>query len=151
MPTYISKEGLEELKRELTQRKSEIRPKITEDIASAKELGDLSENFEYHDAKEQQGLNESRIMQLESMIIDSIIVEKKTGLDAITLGVTFTATLNGVDKVFSIVGSNEADPLSGKISNESPLGYAFMGKKVNEEVEIEVPSGAMKYTIKDIT
>ncbi len=150
MPTYISKEGLEELKKEREKRAKITRFEIADQIAAAKELGDLSENFEYHDAKERQALNEARILQLEAMIMDAQIVEKKEGATEVTLGATFVAELNGEEKTFSIVGSNEADPMAGKISNESPIGRAFLGKAVGETVEIEVPSGTMAYTIKSI-
>ncbi len=147
MPTYISKEGLEDLKKEFEKRKTTERKKITEQIAAAKELGDLSENFEYHEAKEQQGLNESRILQLEAMILDSVIVEETRGSEAVTLGVTFKVEINGAEKTYSMVGSSEADPLKGKISNESPIGKAFMGAKVGDMIEVEVPSGTMTYKI----
>lgn len=150
MPTYISAQGLEGLKKEFEDRKKITRREIAEKIAAAKELGDLSENFEYHEAKEQQGLNEARILQLEAMILDSVIVEQSTGQDAITLGVTFIAVINGNEKTFSMVGSSEADPMSGKISNESPIGKAFMGRGAGEEVTIEVPSGEIVYIIKEI-
>lgn len=147
MPTYISAEGLESLKQEYENRKTAVRKEIAERIASAKELGDLSENFEYHEAKEEQGLNEARISELENMISDVIIVEETTGTLEITLGTTFTAEMNGVEKTFQMVGSTEANPLEGKISNESPIGQAFIGHKLNEIVEVTVPSGVMKYKI----
>lgn len=150
MPTYISKEGLQELRDEFEKRKTLVRREIAEQISSAKELGDLSENFEYHDAKERQGLNEARIVQLESMINDAVIVEKTEGGSDIDLGTTFVAESGGEEKTFQVVGSTEADPMAGKISNESPIGQAFIGHKVGEKVEITVPSGAIVYTIKEI-
>jgi transcription elongation factor GreA len=150
MPTYISAEGLEDLKAEFEKRKKITRKEISEKISAAKEMGDLSENFEYHEAKEQQGLNEGRILQLEAMILESIIVEQSSGGDYITLGVTFTAELNGDEKTFQMVGSAEADPMTGKISNDSPIGNAFMDKGVGDEVTVEVPSGQIIYIIKGI-
>ena len=150
MPTYISKEGLEELKQELVRRTKEERFTIADQIAAAKELGDLSENFEYHDAKERQGLNESRIAQLEAMIHDAVIVEQTEGSQEIGLGCTFIAEVNGAEKTFQLVGSTEANPLEGKISNDSPIGRAFIGHKPGDEVTVEVPSGQMVYTIKSI-
>ncbi len=147
MPTYISHEGLEELKKEFTHRSKITRFEIAERIADAKELGDLSENFEYHEAKEQQALNETRIVNLEGMIHDAVLIEKSHGKSEIALGVTFVALFNGKEKTFSIVGSTEADPLSGKISNESPIGLAFYGKKPGDSVEIETPRGNVTYEV----
>lgn len=150
MPTYISADGLAKLEAEFEKRKKETRREIADRIESAKELGDLSENFEYHEAKEQQALNESRIMELESMIRDVVLVEQKTGGHEVSLGATFVVEMDGVQKTFEMVGSNEANPLEGKISNESPLGQAFLGRGVGEEVEVEVPSGTMAYKIIEI-
>ena len=151
MSTYLSAEGLENLKKELEKRKTKTRAEISERIASAKELGDLSENFEYHEAKEQQALNESRLVELESMIKDAVVVEQQSGGSTIGLGTTFLVVLPDKSvRTFEIVGSNEADPLTGKISNESPIGQAFMGRAVGEKVEITVPSGVMTYKIKKI-
>jgi transcription elongation factor GreA len=150
MPTYISADGLQKLKDELEWRKTTVRREIAEKIGAAMELGDLSENFEYAEAKEEQGTNEVRISNLESMIKDSIIIEQQSGGDTIELGTTFTAEANGMRKTMQIVGSNEAKPLDGKISNESPIGQAFIGHKVGEEVSVAVPSGTMVYQILEI-
>ena len=150
MPTYISSEGLVKLEEEFEKRKKETRREIAGRIEQAKELGDLSENFEYHEAKEQQALNETRIIELEGMIRDAVLVEQKTGGSEVSLGATFVVEMNGVQKTFEMVGSNEADPIEGKISNESPLGQAFLGRGVGEDVEVEVPSGTMVYQIVEI-
>ncbi|MBT5808092.1 transcription elongation factor GreA [Candidatus Uhrbacteria bacterium] len=147
MPVYLSQNAIDELKVELVKRTKVTRVAITAQIGAAIELGDLSENFEYHDAKERQGLNEARVSQIEAMLVDAVIVETAVGAEEITLGVNFTVMINDTEKSFSIVGSSEADPMSGKISNESPTGQAFLGKKVDEVVEITVPSGVMVYTI----
>ena len=113
---------------------------------TAKELGDLSENFEYHVAKEDQAQNEERIIGLEDMIRNAKIVEKKSG-GTIGLGSTFTVETAGIEKMFQMVGATEADPLSGKISNDSPIGVAFIGKGPGDKVEVTVPSGAVEYKI----
>lgn len=147
MPVYISQEGLEELKREHVLRTRETRRVIADAISSAKELGDLSENFEYQDAKEQQSLNEARILQVEAMIQQAVIVEETSGGEQIELGCTFIAQVHGVEKTFSLVGSMEADPLAGKISNESPLGRALMGRAKGDVVCVTVPNGTIEYTI----
>lgn len=147
MTIYISQTRLDELKREHTERTRVTRGKIAEMISTAKELGDLSENFEYQDAKEQQALNEARILQIEDMIHDVVIVEQSTGNDLIGLGCTFSALVGGKEKTFSMVGSTEADPLAGKISNESPLGRALYGHRAGETVSVETPNGSIEYKI----
>ena len=144
----MSAEGLEKLKQELQDRKTTVRRDIASQIATAKEQGDLSENFEYQDAKDQQGENETRIILLRDMIANSVVIEQKSGGSSISLGVTFTTELSdGVTKEFEIVGPTETNPMQGKISNESPLGKAFLGKGVGDTVEMKVPSGTMTYKI----
>jgi len=147
---FVSAEKLEELKKELEHRQGEGRKIIAGKIEQAKELGDLSENFEYHAAKEEQAQNEGRIMELKDMIQNASIVEEKSGGDTINIGNKFIAELNGEDKEFEMVGSTEADPMSGKISNETPVGKAFLGAKVGETVEVELPSGNVSYKVKKI-
>jgi transcription elongation factor GreA len=147
--TYTSASGLESMKEELQNRIKIQRPEIAQKISDAKEMGDLSENFAYHEAKEQQAQNEMRIVQLQEMIVNAVVVEEKRG-GKIGLGSTFVAEVKGIKKTFEIVGENEADPMSGKISNVSPIGSAFMGASVGETVEIEVPSGTMTYKIIEV-
>lgn len=145
---YMSEEGLEKLKDELNKRKTEVRKDIANQIATAKEQGDLSENFEYQEAKDQQGENETRIIALQAMITNTVLIEQKSGGSNIALGTSFTTELeNGSVKKFEIVGPTETDPIQGKISNESPLGKEFLGKSVGDTAEIEVPSGTMSYKI----
>ena len=150
MSTYISAPGLQSLKDELVKRTTISRKEIAEKISAAKELGDLSENFEYHEAKEQQGLNESRVAQLEEMIRDHVIVENSTGGDTVDLGTTFDVEVNKIKKTFSMVGSSEAYPIASKISNESPIGLAFMGHKVGDSIDITTPGGLVSYKILSI-
>ena len=147
MTIYISQSRLDELRKEHDLRSHATRREIAETISSAKDLGDLSENFEYQDAKEQQALNEARIAQLETMIHDVVIVEQTSGNDIIGLGCTFTALVNGNEKTFSMVGSTEADPMVAKISNESPLGLALFGHGVGESVSVKTPNGSIEYKI----
>ena len=144
--TYISADALRELKAELEDRMKVKRHKIAQMISDAKELGDISENFEYHDAKEQQGFNEVRISQIQHMISTAVIVDAKTG-GTVGLGTKFTVKSGSVEKSFEVVGENEANPLVGKISNVSPLGKAFMGKSVGDKADVTVPSGVMTYEI----
>lgn len=147
--TYISSEGLVELKRELKQRKMETRREIASRIESAKELGDLSENFEYHEAKEQQAHNETRIIELEDKIRSAVIIHKKTG-GQIGIGSVFSVEQNGETKRFEMVGATEANPIEGKISNETPIGQAFLGKGPGDAVEVDVPNGTVRYTILEV-
>lgn len=150
MPTYLSTEALEEMKKELAMRKKEIRREISEKILHAKEMGDLSENFEYQTAKEEQALNETRIVELEDIMHDVVIVQDTIGANEIALGTTFLVETEGKRKTFSLVGSNEANPLEGKISNESPIGLAFLGAKPGESIEFQAPSGIVSYKIVEI-
>lgn len=150
MPTYLSAEALEEMKMELELRKKELRREIAEKILHAKEMGDLSENFEYQTAKEEQALNETRIVELENIMHDVVIVQGATGATIIALGTTFIVETDGKKKTFSLVGSNEANPLEGKISNESPIGMAFLGAKPGESIEFQAPSGKIQYRILEI-
>ncbi len=144
--TYTSLAGLENMKAELAHRVKVLRGEIAQKISDAKEMGDLSENFAYHEAKEQQAQNETRIVQLQEMIVNAVVVEEKRG-GKIGLGSTFDAEVGGVQKTFEIVGENEADPLSGKISNVSPLGSAFLGHGIGDSVDVTVPSGVIVYRI----
>lgn len=150
MPTYLSSFALEESKIEIEQRKKIARREIAEKIAGAKELGDPSENFEYQKAIEERGLNEAKIAELESIVSDCVVVESEQGATEIKIGTTFLVETDTDKKTFSMVGSSEADPLNGKISNESPIGLAFLGRKCNEVVHVQTPSGIIQYRIVQI-
>lgn len=144
--TYVSAEALAELKKELETRIKITRPEIAAKIADAREMGDLSENFAYHEAREQQGQNETRITELQQMLLTVVVVDKQHG-GVISLGSTFVVSVKGMEKTFSLVGESEASPMEGRISNMSPLGRAFLGRKEGDVVKVEVPSGTMEYTI----
>lgn len=146
-PTYISKEGLEKLKEELHFLKSEKSREIADRIEKAKELGDLSENAEYTQAKEDMSFTQGRILELQDLINRAVVIEEKAHGDTVAIGSTVQVKFDDKEKTFTIVGSNESDPLKGKISNESPLGMALLGKKVGEVAEVKVPSGMVRYTI----
>lgn len=146
---YVSAAGLQGLKDELENRVKVLRGEIALKIGDAKEMGDLSENFAYHEAKEQQAQNETRIAVLQDMIANAVVVEERRG-GKIGLGSTFTVKSPMGQKLYEIVGENEANPMDGKISNVSPLGSAFMGKGTGDAVEVSVPSGAMRYEIIDV-
>jgi transcription elongation factor GreA len=147
---YISKEKLEEFKKELQQLKTVKRKEIIERIEKAKEMGDLSENAEYNIAKEEQSFIEGRILELEDLMTNAVLVEegKKTG--TVNIGSKIKVKINGNEKEFQIVGVTEADPAHGKISNESPLGEALLGKKKGDVVEVETPGGKVSYLILDV-
>ncbi len=150
-PAYVSEEGLEKLKSELQYLKTTKRKDIAGRIATAKELGDLSENAEYSDAKEEQGLVESRILELEETLRHVELVKKPKKSTTVVIGTSVEVQSNDKTFKFEIVGSNEADPGNGKISNESPLGSALLEKKVGDSVEVKAPSGLVNYTITKIS
>ena len=148
---YFSPEGLEKLKKELEERKGPIRADITRKILDAKELGDLSENAEYFEAKELQGFNEGRIAELEELIKNAVVIGPNHKHEVVTVGSTVKveSSEHGKQK-FTIVGAAESDPVQGFISNESPLGMAFLGRRRDEEVEVKTPAGLTKYKILEI-
>ncbi len=148
MKNFITKQGLEKLKKELEHLKTEKRQEIANALQKAKELGDLSENAEYTEAKEAQSFNEGRISEIEEMIKNAAPIEKTINNGGIVqIGSTIEIENGQISREYTIVGSEEADPVNGRISNESPLGIAFLGKKLNDEVEIETPGGKMRYKI----
>lgn len=147
----ITREGFKKLQEELGSRKTKIRQEIARAIKEAKEQGDLSENAEYSEAKTQQSENESRIAELETLIKSSQIVEPdKSLVGTVQIGSKVKVKFNGSEMEFQIVGSNEADPASFKISTESPMGRAFMGRKKGDGVEVLTPKGKIKYRILDV-
>ena len=147
---YMSQEKFDELVREQEERKTTGRKEIAESLEYAKSLGDLSENFEYHDAKDRQAENEKRLMELDGIIKNASIVEQQTGGDIIEIGTSFVAKREEKEYAYQIVGSNEADPMEGKISNESPIGKAFLGAKVGDDVLVDTPSGGVQYSVVSI-
>ena len=144
---YITQEGLDKLKAELNHLKNVRRHEIADRIERAKELGDLSENAEYAEAKEEQAFNEGKIIEIEEQLKKLVVVEKKGKGDAVDLGSKVTAICNGKEKVYTLVSFNEVDPENNLISNESPLGQAMIGKRVGDEFSTRVPSGEMKVKI----
>ena len=151
MSQYFSKEGLEKLKKELAERKGLLRTEITRKILAAKELGDLSENAEYIEAKEAQSFNEGRIAELEEAIKEGIVITNGQSRDVVAVGATVKVHSPHGQYQFTIVGPAESDPTQGFISNESPLGSAFIGRKKGEEIEVKTPGGMAKYKILDIS
>ncbi len=150
MTYHVTAEKLEELKAELETLKTTRRQEIAERLKRAKELGDLSENSEYFEARDEQQFVETRISELEETIRNAAIIKLVSGKDIVHIGSTIEVTKEGQNFKYTIVGPNEADPAKGFISNESPIGRAFLGKKAGETVEIEIPSGKATYTIAKI-
>jgi transcription elongation factor GreA len=150
MTKFITEEGLKKIKDELEHRKTTIRQGIANAIKEAKEQGDLSENAEYSAAKAQQGENEAKIAELEFMLKESKVATYDKNLGVVQLGSRVSVKFNGSEMEFQIVGSNEANPGELKISNESPMGKAFMAKKKGDKVDVTTPGGVVKYTILDV-
>lgn len=146
----ISQEGYDKLRDELNFLTTVRRKEIAERIERAKELGDLSENAEYSEAKDAQALNEGRILELTNTLKNVTIVESGSSKDTVAMGSTVTVKSSGGERKYTIVSFNEADPAAGKISNESPLGVAFLNKRRGAEVEVETPKGTVKYKITKI-
>lgn len=145
--------GKEKLEHELEQLKTVKRKEVVERIKIARSFGDLSENSEYDSAKEEQAFVEGRITTLENMIRNAkIIKEDELSTDAVSLGrtVTFQELPDGDEESYTIVGSAEADPFEGKISNDSPIAKSLMGKKVGDEVSVQTPGGEMSVRITSI-
>lgn len=143
----ISQEGYDKLKDELTLLTTTRRKEIAERIERAKELGDLSENAEYSEAKDAQALNEGRILELTNTLKNVTVVQHDDLSEQVVMGSKVTVKSSDKEKQYTIVSFNEADPLAGKISNESPLGVAFLNKKKGDAVEVETPKGVVKYKI----
>jgi transcription elongation factor GreA len=146
-PTYLSKEGLDKLRQELEEMTSVKRPEVAQRIHDAKEHGDLSENAEYEDAKNEQAFVEGRIQTLEALIKNATLIDEHTSNDHVQIGSTVKVSGPDGSQTFMIVGSTEAKPTEGKISNESPVGRALLGKKKGENVTVQVPAGDIAYKI----
>ncbi|HLD81621.1 MAG TPA: transcription elongation factor GreA [Patescibacteria group bacterium] len=148
---FVTHEGLEQAKKELEKR-LETRKEILVRVDTARQLGDLKENGEYHAAREDQRNNERKISELEHLIKFAQVVESPSGKNTtISIGNTVRISSSaGKEFEYKIVGHNEADPSRGWISNESPIAKALMGRQKNEEVEVHLPKGNILYTILEI-
>ena len=144
----LTKEGKAKLEAELAELIAE-RPAIAERIATARSFGDLSENEEYSSARAEQKVAETRIQEIEEILKSAKLIRSRTS-SKITMGSTVTVKIGNKKQVFTIVGPVEANPLEGKISNESPIGKALFGRKVDEIAELKTPKGTTKYKIVEI-
>jgi len=147
-PNYLTPEGEAKLNAELEVLKGPRREELSLRLRSAIQMGDLSENADYHKAKEDQGFLEGRIQELEAILRNSVIIEKTLSKGLVTIGATITIQEKDFDpETYHLVGAAEADPQNGKISHESPIGRALMDKKVGDIAEAETPGGKLKFKI----
>lgn len=145
----LTKEGKVDLEKELGELKGQ-RGTIAEKIANARDYGDLSENAEYDAARDEQVLVESRIAEIEDILLNASIIKPTSG-SKVTVGNKVELKVGGKTVTYAVVGPVEADPLEGRISNESPIGQALLGKKVNDKVSIDTPKGVVEYKIVKIS
>ncbi|HTX90669.1 MAG TPA: transcription elongation factor GreA [Anaerolineales bacterium] len=148
-PTYLTAEGAAKLEAELKDMKGPQREALARRLRDAIQMGDLSENADYHKAKEDQGFLEGRILEIEFALRNAIIVEEKSGpRNVVAVGTHVTVQESGFDpETYHMVGAKEADPRTGKISHESPIGRALMDHHVGETVDVETPGGKLKLKI----
>jgi transcription elongation factor GreA len=149
LPPYLTAEGAAKIRNELKELKGPQRDALAKRLRDAIQMGDLSENADYHKAKEDQGFLEGRIQELEFILRNAIIVDPTNiNKDIVVVGVNVTVQeLGNEPEVFQMVGAYEADPRRGKISNDSPIGRALMDHRVGDNVEIETPGGKVKFLI----
>lgn len=146
---YLTREGLADLKKEYEELSKTKRPDVLTRVSQARDLGDLSENAEYSAAREELSFIDGRIDELEELLRQAVVINgggKSTG-GAVKLGSRVTVNIKGKKEDFTVVGEWEADPKEKKISHESPLGKALLGKKVGERIEVEAPAGKVLYSI----
>lgn len=147
-PAYLTIEGEAKLKAELEELKGPKREELSKRLRSAIQMGDLSENADYHKAKEDQGFLEGRIQEIEYVLRNAVIIEKNVNRDFVSVGNHVTIQEGDFpSETYHVVGAKEADPRNGRISNESPIGRALMDHKVGDEVEAETPGGKIKLKI----
>jgi transcription elongation factor GreA len=146
--TFLTAEGAAKLKIELEELKGPRREELSRRLRSAIQMGDLSENADYHKAKEDQGFLEGRIQEIEAMLHSAVIIEKSPNTDVVSIGDHVTIQEDDFPpETYQVVGAREADPRNGRISNESPIGSAIMDHKVGDIVEANTPGGKMKFKI----
>jgi transcription elongation factor GreA len=148
---YVTADGLERLKAELHELKTVKQRELAERLDAARQLGDLSENAEYQEAKHQLGQVQTRMLQIDQLLKNVMVIEHEPGgAGTVTVGSTVVVQIGGKERTFEIVGSNEADPSAGRISNESPLGSAFIGHAKGDTVSVNTPGGTNVYVITEV-
>jgi transcription elongation factor GreA len=150
---YVTPEGLQQIKDELENLKTVRREEVAQKLEVAIKQGDLKENADYHDAKEEQGFIEARIRQLEIMLHRAKLIEHTGPSNVVRVGSTVTVSEDGADEMetYTIVGAHEADPAKGLISNESPIGSALLGARKGQTVGAQTPVGIINFTIHEIS
>lgn len=143
----LTQTGFDKLKKELEELINKKRPAAVDRLSQARSMGDLSENSDYHQAKEQLEFIDGRISELELVLNQAVVVANEHSTKEVSVGAKVKVKINGSEHVFNIVGEWEADPKEKKISHESPLGKALIGRKVGETVEVQAPAGKVEYTI----
>jgi transcription elongation factor GreA len=146
-PVYVSAEGLHKLEEELEHLRTARRKEIAERIHAAMEFGDYSENSELEDAKNEQAFVEGRIMTLEQMLKNAVVIDQNGHHDKVELGSKIVVEIDGERENYTVVGSAEANPAEGRISNESPVGRALLGHRSGEKVRAVVPNGVIEMKI----
>ena len=149
---YLTREGLGDLKKEFEDLSKIKRPDVLARVSQARDLGDLSENAEYVAAREELSFIDGRLDELEELLKQAVIINggRKPG-STVKLGSTVTLHIKGKKEIFTVVGEWEADPKEQKISHESPLGKALIGKKVGDKIEVEAPAGKLLYSIVSVS
>lgn len=147
---YLTKEGLEDLKKEYNELTKVKRPDVLSRVSQARNMGDLSENAEYVAAREELSFIDGRIDELQELIKQAVLITHKGSDHSVKLGSTVMLSVNGKKEEFTVVGEWEADPKAKKISHESPLGKALLGKRVGDKAEVAAPAGKIVYTISAI-
>jgi transcription elongation factor GreA len=149
----MTKEGIERMEKELEQLRAVRRPEVAERIHQAKELASAQNNAEYEEAKNEQAFVEGRIMTLEHLLQNATLIDEEAAHHAsrVQLGSKVSVVTDGKAMDYTIVGPAEASPTEGMISNESPVGRALLGKRVGDEVQIQVPRGVLRITVKGIS
>lgn len=149
---YLTPEGLQKINEELELLKTTRREEVANKLAVAIKQGDLKENADYHDAKEEQGFIESRIRDLEDTLRRAKIINESGPSNVVRIGSTVTLVEEGYDETetYLIVGAHEADPANGRISNESPIGRALIGAKKGQTVRVDTPAGLVNFVVQSI-
>jgi len=150
-PAYLSQEGLDKLREELNEMVTVRRAEVAARIQEAKEHGDITENAEYEDAKNEQAFVEGRIQTLSALIKNAVIIDEHTSTSFVAIGSTVDVESEDGKETFRIVGSAEANPAQGRISNESPVGRALLGHRKGDKVQVSVPAGSWTYKIVGIS
>ncbi|MDX8552902.1 transcription elongation factor GreA [Tenacibaculum sp. 1B UA] len=152
--SYYTEEGLRKLKEELAQLEQVERPRVSQEIADARDKGDLSENAEYHAAKEEQSLLETKIAKLKNVVANARVIDESqldTSKILIHSIVKIKNSVNGMEFTYTLVADSESDVRNGKLSVNSPIGKGLLGKKVGDIAEIQVPNGIMKFEVIEIS